>query len=105
MTISYEKMIKEIKRDISFFENQVEFCMDQMRKRSYANDKDALDEQFKRAMHFMISLWNTETCLIQAQIAHEAKIKSGAVYGKAALEGEKDEMYNNDGCNDSGHGS
>ena len=73
MTISYEEMIKEIKRDISHFENQVEFYMDQMRKRSYANDKNALDEQFKRVMHFMISLWNAETCLIQAQTEREAK--------------------------------
>lgn len=91
MTISYEEMIKEIKRDISHFENQVEFCMDQMRKRSYANDKGALDEQFKRVMHFMTSLWTAETCLIQTQTEYEAKIKSGAVYGKAALEAGKEE--------------
>lgn len=93
--LSYDKMIEENKRDISHFENQIEYCMDQMRKRAYDSDKDSLDELFKRAMHFMISLWTSETYLIDSQVRHKitlerAKTQSGAIYGKAVLEGGKD---------------
>lgn len=93
--ISYDEMIEEFKRDISHFENQIEYCMDQMRKQAYYQDRDVLDEHFKRAMHFMISLWNTENCLIQAQTDHkmklEAKAKLNSVYGKVALEAGKED--------------
>lgn len=94
-------MINEFKSDISHFEDKIEFHMDLMRKNTYAQNKDALDENFKFVMHFMVRLWAAENDLVNAQKELEAKTKSGAVYGKAALEGEKDEMDNNDGCNDS----
>jgi len=93
MEISYDEMISEIKRDISHFENQVEYCMDQMRRRSYVQDKDALDEHFKRLGHFMFSLWNAENCLIEAQTrnkkALEAKTKLNSVYGQTVTNAGK----------------
>lgn len=95
MTIKeYEYVITDIKNQIGSYGSNIEHRLVEMVNASLQLNKAELDAQFLNLMKTLMNYWNECSSLIHAEtdLKHlKAKTESGAVYGKAALEGEKND--------------
>lgn len=95
MTIKeYEYIIADLKNQLGSYGSNIEHRLVEMVNASLQLNKVGLDAQFLNLIKTLMNYWNCCSVLIHTEtnLKHlKAKVESGAVYGKTALEGEKND--------------
>lgn len=107
-----DMILGNMEKEIAFLETDIQDCLIRMYKEK---EQYKIDMAFDKAILQLVSYharcrerrFKLNKDCVKYSLS-EGKLKMGAVYGMAALEAgkeDKDEMDNNDGCNNSDKGT